>query len=260
MNENNSILFKSERIAAGFTQGFMAEQLGISERAYMEYESGEKIPDVDTLIKIVRLLQKNKEKVTTSSSNMMPSMVREAGVQYGVQTERLSVEDYFALEDCGEYELIKGRLVHRNAPGYEHQRIVLKFSMVLEQYLQEHCGKCEVVPAPFCVVLDEEESVVVQPDISVICRPEMIEAEVCYGPPDIVVEVLSPATADFDMFEKLVLYKKYGVGEYWIVNPKDRRVILYDLESGNSPVIGSFETEIPSFRIKGFALNMSELM
>ena len=236
MNQIIAEYLKAARKAGGYTEGSMAERLGISRAAYMEYETGEQIPDLEMLCRIGEIFC------------------------VGRKEGKLSIEEYFALERCGEYELVEGRLVHRNAPGYEHQRIALLFSMSLEQYLQEHCSKCVVVPAPFCVVLDEERAVAVQPDISVICRRELIKDDICYGAPDIAVEILSPATAEYDMFEKLALYRKYGVGEYWIVNPGERRVILYDLAAGSAPVIASFETSVPSFRIRGFSLRLDEMI
>ena len=260
MNQIIAEYLKVARKAGGYTEGSMAERLGISRAAYMKYETGEQIPDLEMLCRIGEIFRVGRKEGKRSNPCRVAGMVEESKAQYGCQGEELSIEEYFALERCGEYELVEGRLVHRNAPGYEHQRIALLFSMSLEQYLQEHCSKCVVVPAPFCVVLDEERAVAVQPDISVICRRELIKDDICYGALDIAVEILSPATAEYDMFEKLALYRKYGVGEYWIVNPGERRVILYDLEADSAPVIASFETSVPSFRIKGFSLRLVEMI
>ena len=48
-----------------------------------------------------------------------------------------------------------------------------------------------------------------------------LKEDICYGAPDVAVEILSPASKDYDLFDKLMLYKRYDVGEYWIVNPEE---------------------------------------
>ena len=162
--------------------------------------------------------------------------------------------------NCMDYELIRGKLIHRTTPHYDHQRISLRVSMAIEQYVSEHCNKCEVVTAPFSVVLDEENATVVQPDISVICNKKLIKEGMCFGPPDIIVEILSPSNQKYDLFEKLELYRYYDVGEYWIVDPMKKRVIMYDIEADGTPMIAGFDTYISSVRLKGFRLCVSEVM
>lgn len=259
MDSNFSNNLKAARLARRFSQQQMADELGISRSAYAGYEIKRRSPSIELLQKLATVLQVSVDDLLGYGPLDTSNMITEAKVQYNVTPRAFSVEEYLNRPDCTEYELLEGKLVHRCAPGYIHQRILLKFSMEMEQYLQAHCNKCVVLPAPFCIVLDEETATVVQPDISVICRPEQIRDDICYGAPDIAVEIISPSTKDYDLFDKLMLYKRYNVGEYWIINPEEKRIILYDLETGRSPVIGSFTTAIPSFRIKGFALTIGDM-
>jgi Uma2 family endonuclease len=64
------------------------------------------------------------------------------------------------------------------------------------------------------------------------------------GPPDLVVEVLSPSTADRDRGIKLERYRLYGVPAYWVVDPDERTLELWDLAGGATKpiVLGAADT------------------
>ena len=92
------------------------------------------------------------------------------------------------------------------------------------------------ISAPFDVRLpdyteqsDEEISTVVQPDMVVVCDRSKIDEKGCKGAPDLVVEILSPSTARRDLREKLALYERHGVREYWVVQPSDQTVMVFRL-------------------------------
>lgn len=125
MNQIIAEYLKVARKAGGYTEGSMAERLGISRAAYMKYETGEQIPDLEMLCRIGEIFRVGRKEGKRSNPCRVAGMVEESKAQYGCQGEELSIEEYFALERCGEYELVEGRLVHRNAPGYEHQRIAI---------------------------------------------------------------------------------------------------------------------------------------
>ncbi len=76
---------------------------------------------------------------------------------------------------------------------------------------------------------DDAVTTVVQPDVSVFCDPELLDDRGAHGPPDLIVEVLSPATSYKDQTDKLALYERHAVREYWIVNPDARWVMVYRL-------------------------------
>lgn len=71
----------------------------------------------------------------------------------------------------------------------------------------------------------------VEPDISVICDPEKLTDRGCTGAPDWIIEIISPSNPEHDYVRKLNLYLDAGVREYWIVDPRDRKILVYDLKN-----------------------------
>ncbi|KEO83218.1 Uma2 family endonuclease [Tumebacillus flagellatus] len=135
----------------------------------------------------------------------------------------VSYADLLRLPEEERWEIVNGVPYNMTpAPTPRHQEIVQNLSLEFGSYLR---GKsCRVYPAPFDVRLladgkkDSDVSTVVQPDLSIICDPEKIDDRGCLGAPDLVVEVSSPSTRRRDKVEKLRLYRKAGVREYWIVD------------------------------------------
>jgi Uma2 family endonuclease len=142
--------------------------------------------------------------------------------------ETFTYGDYLRWDDGERWELIDGVAYNMSpAPTRHHQRIHRELMYQLTAYLS---GKpCEVYGAPFDVRLpqsdetDEEVNTVVQPDIVVICDPDKLDDRGCRGAPDLVIEILSPATSRKDM----KMYEKRGILEYWIVDPSGGTVMIF---------------------------------
>jgi len=142
--------------------------------------------------------------------------------------------DYLHWPDEERWEIIDGVPYDMSpAPSTDHQIISIQ---LLGQLIAFATNKsCRVFHAPFDVRLprgnesDDEINTVVQPDICVICDPAKLDARGCKGAPDLVVEIISPATAKKDLAEKFSLYEKSGVKEYWVVFPKDQVLNVYHL-------------------------------
>ena len=134
-------------------------------------------------------------------------------------------------------EIINGELFMMATPSSRHQEISGELFRQLANFLE---GKpCKVYPAPFGVRLFEQDGdrpedvdTVVEPDISVICDRDKVDARGCKGAPDLIVEILSPSTRRHDRLVKLDLYQRAGVREYWIVAPENRSVLVF-LPDGN---------------------------
>ena len=89
--------------------------------------------------------------------------------------------------------------------------------------------------APMDVQLDCDDKTMVQPDVMVVCDRDKITRKCIYGAPDLAVEILSDSTKKKDMYVKLGKYMEAGVREYWLVDPKGKKVIVYDFVSrGNT--------------------------
>ena len=140
--------------------------------------------------------------------------------------EKKTVSDYEALPEGSPYQLIEGELVMSPAPGFEH--FGSSFNLVLRLADAVYrTGKGRVIYAPVDLYLDEEN--VYQPDIMVVlkCSKAKITSKGVYGPPDVVVEILSPSTAYYDLRVKKKVYERAGVREYWIVDPMERSLEIY---------------------------------
>lgn len=156
----------------------------------------------------------------------------------GLPQERLyTYADLLTWDDGSRYELYYGQVVALASPSNVHQEIFGELFVQLHTYLK---GKtCKVYAAPFDVRLFEENGdspedvdTVVQPDITVVCDSEKVDQKGVHGAPDMVIEILSPSTAQYDKLWKFNLYRKTGVREYWIVDPDARVVSVYTLDKG----------------------------
>lgn len=87
--------------------------------------------------------------------------------------------------------------------------------------------------APVDVQLDCDEKTMVQPDVLVVCDREKIVPTHVYGAPDLIMEILSPATRKIDMNIKHSKYAAAGVREYWLIDPDKKKIVVYDLEMKN---------------------------
>ncbi|ADG05672.1 Uma2 family endonuclease [Kyrpidia tusciae] len=145
------------------------------------------------------------------------------------------------------------------SPSTEHQRIVGRLFRDISGYLK---GKtCECFTAPFDVYLDGNKSGnYVQPDITVVCDPSKLRPHGCVGVPDMVVEVLSPATAYKDKTVKLRAYKAAGVREYWIVDPHHQIVEVYRLTDTNVfPTVHNKDETVTVSIFEGLDINLRDI-
>jgi len=149
------------------------------------------------------------------------------------------------LDEGERFELIYGDAYAMSAPNTRHQEISGAIFNQFFNYLQ---GKpCKVFAAPFDVRLfykaDESDDTVVQPDISVICDRKKLGTEGCRGAPDLVIEILSPSNTAIEMGQKLELYRKAGVREYWVVDPENKSLTAYCFEKNLMSIKGYNSTD-----------------
>lgn len=145
----------------------------------------------------------------------------------------MTYEDFLKLDNENEnLEFINGKVYLLSAPSVLHQTIVTNLSTEFGIYFRNN--KCRHFVAPFDVVfIGEQEKHRAQPDLTVICDKEGLNENNYEGVPELVVEVLSSSTAAKDYIEKMNLYMRFGVKEYWIISPKNRTVEAFYLSSEN---------------------------
>ena len=170
-------------------------------------------------------------------------------------------EDYLRLNDDKRYEVINGRLVEMPAPSFEHQDVLNKLNVLLYLFVESHSSG-KILPAPFDVILSE--TIVVQPDIVFISSDNLknIKNGRLFGPPDLVVEIVSPTSYVRDRYDKFALYERYGVKEYWIVYPELKAIEVWCLKDGKYVLhsIAAGSGEVSSCVLKGLKVKVEEVL
>jgi Uma2 family endonuclease len=142
---------------------------------------------------------------------------------------RFNYEDFLLFpEDGKRHEIIDGDHFMTPSPNTKHQRISFRLSATFADFLRIH-PLGEAFTAPYDVMLSNED--IVEPDLLFVSvsRAAIITEKNIQGPPDLVVEILSAGTRKIDEIVKRKLYERYGVGEYWIVDPELETVKIYRL-------------------------------
>ena len=173
---------------------------------------------------------------------------------------KLTYEDYCNTPDDERYELLDGDLVMTPAPREVHQRVLMNLTLLLGLSV-ERTGVGHVYIAPFDVVLSDTN--VVQPDLLYISneRAHIITEANVQGAPDLVVEILSPSTADRDLTVKRGIYARHGVQEYWIVDTDARTVTVLLRDAAGFAefgVCGEGQT-LDSPTLRGFTIDPGEI-
>lgn len=129
-------------------------------------------------------------------------------------------------------ELIDGLFYGRRPEGALHRAVV---GGIYRQWCAALCGRR---PSPLATSIDvlptlapggeaDDVDCVVRPDVFIVCDRSRLRPRYVAGAPEVVVEVLSPASARKDQVQKLALYESAGVAEYWLVHPQDRVLTIY---------------------------------
>ena len=176
----------------------------------------------------------------------------------------LSYEDYAAIDDDRRYQVLEGELIVSPSPSTRHQRLLQRLNRALDGHVQA-TGAGEVFFAPYDVVLRAERpATVLQPDIVFVstARAAIVTKANVQGPPDLVVEVLSPANARLDTVRKLNLFARFGVPEYWIVGHEFDRIDVFRLGPEGryaraTPLEAGDTLTTP--QLPGFALSLTAL-
>ena len=145
---------------------------------------------------------------------------------------KLTYEDFLLLPDDGRrHEILDGEHYVNPSPNTRHQIVSMRLVIALGTFVYEH-GLGEFFHPPFDVVLGGHD--VVEPDLIFVSkeRAHIITRTNIQGAPDLVVEILSPNNRGYDERVKYQTYERFGVGEYWIVDPEAATVTVYRRAGG----------------------------
>lgn len=164
------------------------------------------------------------------------------------------------VDDDFIYELINGELVQKNAPRPLHQRIVRKLLVAMNAHVEAN-KLGEVFCAPVDVFLDEYNCP--QPDLVFVshAKKDTVTDDGIMAPPDLIVEIISPSSVKRDRTDKMKLYRKHRIAEYWLVDPNNTSVEIYTYAE-NDYDIHDFAAEsgtVASKVLAGFSLNIQDI-
>ncbi|MCY3638223.1 MAG: Uma2 family endonuclease [Chloroflexi bacterium] len=173
---------------------------------------------------------------------------------------KFTYEDYKQTPDDTRYELLDGELILVPAPRLTHQRTSRTIFRQLDSFVTEN-DLGEVFYAPADVVLSDFN--VLQPDILFVSneRSYIMTDDNVQGAPDLVVEVLSPSTAQRDRTIKRELYAQHGVPEYWQADEDAKHVQVLTLVDGEYKVAGIYDEgqTVVSPLLPGFRLAVDDM-
>ena len=183
--------------------------------------------------------------------------VQEPVVAYDVQASKrqgaYTVQDYYNLPEDVRAELIDGVIYYMSAPTSVHQIIAVSLCVEIRKYIEKKGGNCLSLLSPIDVRLDCDDKTMVQPDLLILCDKDKLRRWGIMGAPDFVLEVLSESTRRKDSIKKVVKYADAGVKEYWIIDPKYKKLLVYDFTDDNYPVTYTMDQTV------GVALYHGEL-
>lgn len=169
---------------------------------------------------------------------------------------KLSREEYLALEDDGfKYDMIEGVLELAPSGDFEHGNYQGLFISEINFFLKAFpIGKAVTEIDVFL----PDGGDVIRPDISFILLENMhIVKTHIHGTPDLVCEILSPASMQRDLGVKAERYLKNGVKEYWVVYSKEKKIELW-LNQNKQSWEKTSSHILKSFLLKGFEINQEE--
>lgn len=182
---------------------------------------------------------------------------------------RFTAGDYWGWPEDERWELIDGVAYAMSpAPRRRHQELVARLLADLDVHFRSR--PCSVLVSPLDVYWTDcpdedlrEIETVTQPDIVVVCDPTKLIDEGVRGAPDFVIEITSPSTMWRDHNDKLRVCERFGVREYWLVNPNTLEVTIYTMAAGDRtyglPVVRSLADGVGVEAFEGLVLLYGEV-
>ena len=187
--------------------------------------------------------------------------VKEAIASYKTSRKKYTYQDYLELPDDGKrYEIISGDLIMPPAPKTIHQKVALKIEYELLKFNDKET-KGELFHAPYDVIMSDMN--VVQPDILFVKTENLgiVTDKNIDGAPDLIIEILSPSSGYYDQIKKKETYARFGVKEFWIVDPIKQSIEIF-LNKENEFELKqrlNREGEATSEVLNGFHVDLEEI-
>ena len=236
---------KEKKREHGYTYNMMSQMSGVPLGTVQKIFTGEtKSPRYDTLEALARIFENG------DRDYLYADMVEDSGTAYAAKVQgQYTLDDYYALPEDRRVELIDGCIYDMAAPSTIHQLIAGEVHRQISNFILEHDGPCMPFISPVDVQLDCDDKTMVEPDVIILCDRSKDINRCTYGAPDFVAEVLSKSTRRKDIGVKTYKYANAGVREYWMIDPKDMKVIVYTFaqndDAEDTVSIFGFQDKIP---------------
>ena len=178
---------------------------------------------------------------------------------YEMKKKKYTIKDFEQLPEGSPYQLIDGELIMSPSPIPYHQEIALKLGSKILSFVEKNdLGK---VYLSLDVSISETE--IYQPDIIFISKEnlDIIGEKRIEGAPDVVIEILSPSTAYYDLIHKKNIYQQSGIKEYWIIDPIEKFIEIFENSGKDFTSIQKTKGDelVKSKMIKDFQIKTGEI-
>lgn len=189
----------------------------------------------------------------------MPTLTRKRGGRRAPRYAglRMSADEYLRLSDDGHwYELVDGVVLLSPSPTPQHQQVAGEIHYQIMAFLRTR----RLGSAYLETDVRLDETLVYRPDLVFVRAERVLENwELIRHPPDLVLEVVSPKNRRYDIETKKPDYERYGVGEFWLIDPRRKTMTFYRLEAGRYVEVAPEQDRLPSTAIPGFILDLAEV-
>lgn len=172
---------------------------------------------------------------------------------------RMNADEFLQLPDDGcNYELVDGVVVMSPSPTPPHQECAGQILTQLMNYLRDHpVGKAFMELDVHLGQGAAGKDLVYRPEV-IFVRSDRLSAmtEKIVGPPDLVVEVISRGSRRIDSVTKKADYERFGVMEYWLIDPQNRQITFFRMRDGRWTVVQPQGDTFMSEAVPGFRLDL----
>ena len=261
---------KERKAELMYTYGMIAEKSGLPLSTVQKVLCGVSKKPRRATMEALDMALKMPERYSLREDTYGGQRVAEEMTEYetvpDIRRVRVSREDFWAVPKStdkwphqGEYtaayirslpedirvELIDGYIYDMASPSGTHQFFQMELASGFRKCIEDHGKRCIVLTAPFDRDLGDDDRTVVQPDVMIMCARNNEADSRGSEVPDLVAEILSDSTRIKDSTIKLNKYFLAGVREYWIIDPKKERVVVYFFEEDMLPTQYSFGDIVP---------------
>jgi Uma2 family endonuclease len=175
------------------------------------------------------------------------------------RSKEWTLEEFMQLEESNlPCELINGEVFMSPAPSFTHQIVSGNLYDLLKAFARKNGGVA--LFSPVDVILDRKN--VFQPDLLYVAKENLgiISERGLNAAPDLAVEIISPSNSFKDRNQKRKLYQKFGVKEYWIIDPGNLTLEIYDFSMEDTPILYLVEDgTVTSQLLPGLSFNFKDL-